>query len=139
LYPSYYAFQLLLQTTAPGWQVLGVDPWTADDQAEPVTHPETWQWDTPEQELTAYRGPSGELTLVGLDTNGRTLVAPSGESSDYSIGGLPPYTTFTLAEWNAGGDGTNSVAQTVTTGAAGVARFSVPLQAAFSLTTVPVS
>ena len=51
----------------------------------------------------------------------------------------PPGTTFTLALWNATGDGTNSVAQTITTGAAGVARFSVPLQAAFVLTTVPVS
>ena len=141
LYPSYYAFQLLLQTTAPGWQVLGVDPWTTDDAAEPIANEAagTWQWDTPEQELTAYRGPDGQLTVFGLDTNGRNLTAPNGQSSDYSVGGLPPFTTFTLAEWNANGDGTNSVAQTVTTGAAGVARFSVPLQAAFALTTVPVS
>ena len=27
LYPTYYASQLLLQTTARGWQVLAVDPW----------------------------------------------------------------------------------------------------------------
>jgi hypothetical protein len=141
LYPSYYAFQLLLQTTAPGWQVLGVDPWNADDAAEPVANEAagTWQWDQPEQELTAYRGPDGQLTLFGLDTNGRMLTAPDGQSSDYSVGGLPAFTTFTLAEWNANGDGTNSVAQTVSTGPAGVARFSVPLQAAFALTTVPVS
>lgn len=143
LYPSYYAFQLLLQTTARGWHVLGVDPWTAADEAEPIarqaTDPPTWIWDQPEQELTAYGGPHGELTIVGLDTNGRVLVAPNGVSSDYSIGGLPPDTTFTLALWNATGDGTNSVAQTITTGAVGVARFSVPLQAAFVLTTVPVS
>jgi len=141
LYTSYYAFQWLLQTTAPGWQVLGVDPWNADDAAEPIANEAagTWQWDQPEQELTAYRGPDGQLTLFGLDTNGRTLTAPNGQSPDYSLGGLPPFTTFTLAEWNADGDGTNSIAQTVTTGAAGVARFSVPLQAAFALTTVPVS
>jgi hypothetical protein len=44
-----------------------------------------------------------------------------------------------LAEWNATGEGTNSIAGTVTTNAAGVARFEVPLQAAFALTTVPVS
>ena len=55
------------------------------------------------------------------------------------IGGLPPTTTFTLALWNATGDGKNSVAGTITTTTAGVARFDVPLQAAFVLTTVPVS
>ena len=143
LYPSYYAFQLLLQTTARGWEVVGVDPWTAADAAEPIARqtsdPPTWIWDQSEQELTAYSGSGGQLTIVGLDTNGRELVAPNGTSSEYSIGGLPPYTTFTLALWNATGDGMNSVASAITTGAAGVARFSVPLQAAFVLTTVPVS
>ena len=48
-------------------------------------------------------------------------------------------TTFSLALWNAAGNGENSKAGTVTTDAAGVARFEVPLHAAFSLTTVPVS
>jgi hypothetical protein len=136
LYPSYYAFQLLLQTTARGWQVLGVDPWADDDAATRFDAPKP---DQPEQELTAYAGPDGQLTLVGLDTHGRSLTAPNGESSSYSIGGLPPNTTFTLALWNASGDGTNSVAGTVTTNDVGVARFDVPLEAAFVLTTVPVS
>ena len=136
LYPSYYAMQLLLETTARGWQVLGVDPWTANDAAARYDNQTREQ---PEQELTAYNGPDGQLTIVGLDTNGRSLVAPNGESSSYSLGGLPPYTTFTLALWNATGDGTNSVAKPITTSAAGVARFVVPLQAAFVLTTVPVS
>jgi hypothetical protein len=136
LYPSYYASQLLFQTTAPGWQVLGVDPWTVDDQATRYDDPHP---DQAEQELTAYRGPQGELTVLGLDSNGGNLVAPNGATSSYSIGGLPPTTTFTLALWNASGDGTNSVAGTITTTAAGVARFDVPLQAAFVLTTVPVS
>jgi hypothetical protein len=139
LYPSYHAFRLLLGTTATGWQVVQVDPWRADDRAEPTTDPDHWVWDTPEQELTAYRGPDGQLTVFGLDTNGRNLVASDGVSSDYSIGGLPAHTTFTLAEWNATGDGTDSVVETIDTGAAGVARFSVPLTAAFALTTVPVS
>jgi hypothetical protein len=141
LYPTYYAFQLLLQTTARGWHIVGVDPWNADDGAESILLQGTdkWLWDTPEQELAAYSGPDGQLTIAGLDTNGRELVAPNGASSSYSIGGLPPNTTFTLAVWNATGDGTNSVAGTVVTGAAGVARFDVPLQAAFVLTTVPMS
>jgi hypothetical protein len=136
LYPSYYAFQLLLQTTARGWQVLGVDPWTEDDAATRYDRPNP---DQPEQELTAYSGPDGQLTVVGLDTHGRALTAPNGQSSSYSIGGLPPYTTFTLALWNAAGDGKNSVDATVSANAAGVVRFDVPLQAAFVLTTVPVS
>ena len=59
--------------------------------------------------------------------------------SSTSVGGLPANTTFKLALWNATGNGENSLAGTVTTDAAGVARFEVPLQAAFSLTTVPVS
>jgi hypothetical protein len=139
LYPSYYAFQLLLQTTGRGWQVVGIDPWTADDGAESILHQDTWLWDQAEQELVGYRGPSGELTIAGLDTNGRQLVAPSGESSSYSVGGLPPHTTLTLAIWNADGNGKNSVAATIDTGSAGVARFDVPMQAAFVLTTVPVS
>jgi hypothetical protein len=136
LYPSYYASQLVFQTTAPGWQVLSVAPWTLDDQATRYDDPHP---DQPEQELTAYSGPDGQLTVLGLDTHGGNLVAPNGESSSYSVGGLPPSTTFTLALWNATGDGTNSVAGTVTTTAAGVARFEVPLQAAFVLTTVRVS
>jgi hypothetical protein len=136
LYPSYYAFQLLLQTTARGWQVLGVDPWTDDDAATRFDAPKP---DQAEQELTAFNGPDGQLTVVGLDSNGRSLIAPNGESSSYSIGGLPPNTPLTLALWNGSGDGTSSVAGTVTTNAAGVARFDVPLQAAFVLTTVPVS
>jgi hypothetical protein len=136
LYPSYYAFQLLLQTTARGWQVLGVDPWTEDDAATRYDAPKP---DQPEQELTAFAGPDDQLTVVGLDTNGRALTAPNGESSSYSIGGLPPNISLTLAIWNANGDGTNSVAGTVTTNAVGVARIDVPLQAAFVLTTVSVS
>jgi hypothetical protein len=136
LYPSYYAFQLLLQTTARGWQVLAVDPFTEDDGATRIDAPHP---DQLEQELTAYKGPDGQLTVVGLDTNGGTLVEPNGQSSSYSVGGLPPFTTFTLALWNGTGDGTSSVDRTITTGAAGVARFDVPLQAAFVLTTVPVS
>jgi hypothetical protein len=136
LYPSYYALQLLLGTTERGWRVLGVDPWGADDTA---VRYDNMTRDTAEQELTAFSGPDGELTLIGLDTNGGQLVAPNGESSSYSIGGLLPYTRFTLALWNAAGDGMNSIAGSVTANSTGVVRFAVPLQAAFALTTVPVS
>jgi hypothetical protein len=46
---------------------------------------------------------------------------------------------LTLVVWNATGDGRNTDGGTVTTDSAGVARFQVPLHAAFSLTNVPVS
>ena len=69
-------------------------------------------------------------------TSNRAL---SPEVPKYSIGGLPANTQFGLALWNAAGDGKNSIAGTVTTNAAGVARFEVPLHAAFALTNVPVS
>jgi hypothetical protein len=95
--------------------------------------------DQPEQEITAYAGPNGELTLIGLDTHGAGLNTASTERSAYSVGGLPPSTTFNLALWNAAGDGKNSIAGAATTTAAGVARFEVPLHAAFALTTVPVA
>ena len=63
----------------------------------------------------------------------------SASSPTYSIGGLPPAAKLELALWNASGNGENSVVGAVTTSAAGVARFDVPLHAAFALTTVPVA
>ena len=142
LTPTYNAMSLLFHTTAPGWQIVGVDPWDSSDWGVPAyrTNLGDATNDQPEQEITAYAGPAGELTVVGLDTHGKSLnVASTDPPSPYSIGGLPPNMTFTLAEWNATGDGTNTIAGTVTTNAAGVVRFAVPLQAAFALTTVPVS
>ena len=141
LTPTYYAMSLLFHTTEPGWQIIGVDPWESNDWSVPayqVTGGATSD-DQPERELVGYAGPNGELTIIGLDTRGRALnTAATDAPVDYSIGGLPPNTGFNLALWNATGDGTNSIAGTVTTNAAGVARFKVPLQAAFALTTVPV-
>jgi hypothetical protein len=133
LFPTYHALRLLFQTTAPGWQVVGVDPWADDD----------WQVDVADQqekEITAYAGPSGELTLIGLDSHGRALNSASTDApASYSIGGLPPNTTFNLAVWNAAANGENAIGGTVTTNSAGVARFSVPIHGGFALTTVPVA
>ena len=141
LTPTYYALALLFHTTVPGWQIVRVEPW--DDSDSSVTtygiegHSSN---DAPEKELAAYTGQNGELTVMGLDTHGRAL---NGISADpppqYSIGGLPANTNLRLVVWNAEGDGKNSLAATVPTSAAGVARFAVPLHAAFSLTTLPVS
>jgi hypothetical protein len=141
LTPSYHALALLFHTTVPGWQVVRVAPWDESDWGVPTYGIEGHSSkDPPEKELAAYAGESGELTILGLDTQGRALNGPSAEPpSPYSVGGLPANTTFNLALWNATGNGENSLAEPVTTDAAGVARFEVPLQAAFSLTTVPVS
>jgi hypothetical protein len=132
LFPSYHALRLLLQTTQRGWEVVRVDPWATDDWQVDIA-------DTPEREVAAYASTDGHVTLIGLDTNARALNGLSGAVSGYSIGGLPANTELTLALWNAAGDGANSVAGLVRTDAVGVARFEVPLHAAFSLTTVPVS
>ena len=141
LTPTYNAMRLLFHTTVPGWQIVGVEPWEENDWAVPAYGIEGHtSSDTPEKELAAYAGPDGELTILGLDTNGRNLNAASTAApAAYSIGGLPANKAFNLAVWNATGDGTNSIAGTVTTNAAGVARFEVPLHAAFALTTVPVA
>ena len=88
--------------------------------------------------IAAYAGPNGELTLLGLDSHGRDLNSTSVETPAYSVGGLPPATTFNLAIWNAAGNGENVISTPVTTNAVGVARFTVPLHGAFALTTVPV-
>jgi hypothetical protein len=130
VFPTYHALKLLLSTTERGWQVVRVLPWAQNDW-DPLVR------DEPEKELTAYVG-ADDLTLVGLDTHGRLLNTASADSATYSIGGLQPSTTFNLAVWNAAGDGRTAAATEITTSAAGVARFQVPLQGAFALTTVDV-
>jgi len=114
-----------------------VDPWVDDDwKLDEAGRP----FDQQEKELAAYVGAHEQLTVMGLDSRGRELNGVSAEPvPQYSIGGLPPHTAFNLALWNAAGTGENSLAGTIVTGPTGVARFEVPLHAAFSLTTVPVS
>jgi hypothetical protein len=132
LFPAYHALNLVFQTTARGWQVIKVAPWEDDDWKDNLADP-------PEKELAAFVGSEGQQTVLGLDSAGRALNATSTEMRSYSIGGLPENTTFTLALWNAAGDGTNTIAGPVLTNENGVARFEVPLHAAFALTNVPVS
>jgi hypothetical protein len=132
LFPAYHALRMLFQTTARGWQVIRIDPWADDDWRQDLTDP-------PEKELVAFAGADGALTVAGLDSHGRDLNTASPDAPEYSIGGLPPNTSLGLALWNASGDGKSTVAAEVETNAAGVARFSVPLHAAFALTNVPVS
>jgi hypothetical protein len=141
LTPTYHAMSLLYHTTVPGWQIVGVAPWDESDWTVPTYGVEGHTSnDTPEKELTAYTNSESGLTILGLDTNGRNLNGVSTDpAAQYSIGGLPANKNLTLVIWNATGDGTNSIMGPVPTNALGVARFEVPLHAAFALTTVPVA
>jgi hypothetical protein len=132
LFPTYHSLRLLFTTTARGWQVLEVAPWEDNDWVLGVP-------DSPEKEIVAFAGTDEALTFIGLDSNGAQLNGVSPEVRSYSIGGLPENATFTLALWNAAGDGLNTIAGPVPTNENGVARFEVPLHAAFALTNVPVS
>jgi hypothetical protein len=138
LFPGYHATNLLLQTTARGWQVVQVSPWEENDWRQ-FDDAKQRIFDQPEKEIAAYTGPNGELTFLGLDSHGRALNTTSAETPEYSIGELTPGMEFNLAIWNATGNGETVDAGTVTANAAGVVRFQVPLHAAFALTTVPVS
>ncbi len=92
-----------------------------------------------EKELVAYASSGGAADRDGSRHARRAdLNTVSAEKPQYSIGGLPADTSFNLALWNAAGNGESTPAGTVRSDAAGVARFEVPLHAAFSLTTVPV-
>jgi hypothetical protein len=116
LRPCYWLLRLFTTTTEPGWRVLGVPGWDGTKL------------------VTAYEGPFGQFTVIGLDRAGAQLDDGSGPAIPYTIGGLPPGVTFRLVVWNADGGGTLSHAASVTTDARGVAAFTVPQQAVFALT-----
>ncbi len=120
LRPCYFLLRLFTATTEPGWSVIGVDG------------------EAGAKLLTAYAGDDGLLTVVGLDRAGGQLNDASGAPIPYSIGGLPPLTTFQLVAWNRDGDGTLTSDESVTTDAAGVAWLTVPQHAVWSLTTHPI-
>jgi hypothetical protein len=116
----YYVTRLFTETTRPGWKVVGVDGTSGT------------------RLVTAFAGTQGELTLLGLDTAGAGLNAPSSRVSTYTIGGLPPGTVFRLQLWNADGTGTLGLPLTVVSDAAGVVRIGAPLHCVFALTTLPL-
>jgi hypothetical protein len=121
LRPSYGVTRLLTAATRPGWRVVGVDG---------VRAPRV---------LTAYAGPAGELSVIGLDTRGASLngIAPS--FSTYLVAGFPPNASLRLLLWNADGTGALRPPIALRASAGGVARVGVPLQAVFALTTLPLS
>jgi hypothetical protein len=119
LEPTYHVLRLLTSTTEPGWQVLALDGAAGSKL------------------VTAYVGPEGELTLIGLDTAGAQLNTASATQVTYRLSGLPPSTSLRLVVWNRDGDGRNVEADPIVTDAAGVATVTTPLQSVFALTTLP--
>jgi hypothetical protein len=119
-FPGYEALRLVTATTAPGWRVLAVQ------RRRPSARP---------KHLTAFAGPEGELTVLGLHAGGAQLDGVSATVASYALGGLPPSSPFTLVVWNRTGDGRNEYADEVVSDAAGAVSVTAPLHAVFALTT----
>ena len=117
--PSYNAVRLLTATAKPGWSVVAVDGNAATKLA------------------TAFAGPAGALTVIGLDTAGAQVSGYTPVRTSYAIGGLPAQATFALTVWNELGDGAILTMPPVQTDASGVATFTAPVNAVFALTATP--
>jgi hypothetical protein len=118
LRPVYYATRLFTSTTRPGWKVVSVVGSSGTKL------------------LAGYTGPRGQTTVVGLDTSGASLAAPSTTTDSYGIGGLPANTDFQVVVWNPDGSGLIAPAAVVRTDAAGVLNVAAPLQSVFAATTL---
>jgi hypothetical protein len=121
--PVYRLLQLLTSTTEPrGGRIVQV-----------VSSPGT----SPTKLLTGYVSPPGDITILGLDTNGGMIGTTSADLVPYAIGGLPPNTSFRFLLWNGDGTGQNREVGRVATDATGTVWLSVPRYAVFALTTTP--
>lgn len=118
LRPVYNLMRLFTQTTRRGWKVVGV-------AGAPGT-----------KLVAAYAGPNRRVTVIGLDTAGATLVAPSTTTVSYSIGGLPSGTPFQLSYWNQDGGGAISPPAVVRSDDAGMIQVTAPLQSVFAVTSL---
>jgi hypothetical protein len=119
-YPMSFLLRLFTTTTETGWRVLSIE----QSKSSPAT-----------KQLTAFGGPAGELTIIGLDSRGASENKAVKDKISYTIGGLPPHTSFALVLWNRAGGGHVVVDSTITTGAERVKTIEVPLHSVFALTT----
>ncbi len=118
LLPTYFLLRLVTATTERGWQPRLVDP---------VSGP---------KRLVAFQGAGKNLTILGLHIGGAGLNVKSGTQVSYSIGGLPPRSSFQLLLWNEGGGGRLVRRPApVVADAGGVATLTAPLHSVFALTT----
>lgn len=122
--PVYRLLQLLTATTRPkGGRIAELVRSPGADRSKLVT---------------AYLSPGGDVTLLGLDTDGGVIGTSESAPVSYDLGGLPPSTRFRLVLWNADGTGTNAEIGFVDSSPAGTLQISVPLRAVFALTTTPL-
>ena len=92
---------------------------------------------SPSKVATGYISPAADVTVLGLDTRGGIIGTTSHVLVPYSIGGLPPNTSFRLVLWNADGTGQNREVGRIDSDATGTLQISVPRYAVFALTTTP--
>ena len=124
LRPVYRLLQLLTATTQPrGGRIV-----------ELVRSPDV----DPSKLVTAYLSPADNITILGLDTDGGLVETTTDDRTAYSIGGLPPNTSFRLFLWNSGGTGMNTEIGFLDSGPSGTLEFAVPVRAVFALTTTPL-
>ena len=119
LYPLYNLVQLVNAGVKTGWSTVSLD-----------SVPNTTRL------LAGYVGKDGQQTVIGLDTAGAQLNAVSTTVVSYGVGGLQPSRQYSLAVWDAAGDGLAGLASAVSTDASGVAAFTVPQQGVFVLTSL---
>jgi hypothetical protein len=126
LYPSYYLLRLITMTTGPGWQIREITPNRSDAAASKV--------------LVALAGPGNQLTILGLDTRGKTdNKIVSRQPISYTIAGLTANTTFTCVYWNRGGGGHLAPGGTIHADAGGSLHINAPRHAVFAATSKPVT
>ncbi|TML58754.1 MAG: hypothetical protein E6G22_13840 [Actinobacteria bacterium] len=118
LRPVYNLTRLFTLTTKPGWKVVGV----AGSAGTKL--------------VAGYTGPKRQMTVIGLDTSGASLAAPSQTVVSYSVGGLPPDSSFQLDVWNPDGSGAVAAPTPARSDAAGLVQITAPLQSVFALTTL---
>jgi hypothetical protein len=117
LYPVYNAMRLLTAAVRPRTRVVRVDSTPGTTRV-----------------VAAFATAAGRRTIVGLDFAGALLNTASPTPVSYTIGGFRPLRPLDLTVWNAAGDGAIAPAVQIISDAAGVATFTVPQQAVFSLT-----
>jgi hypothetical protein len=121
--PVYRLLQLLTTTTEPrGGHIVDV-----------VRAAEA----SPSNVSTGYVSPAGDITVLGLDTRGGMVATTSAELVPWTIGGLPPNTSFRLLLWNGDGNGQTREVGRLDTDATGTVQIAVPRYAVFALTTTP--
>ena len=119
VYPVYWTTRLLTLTTRPGWSVLGGG------------------LDAEHKLVTAYAGSAGELTVVGMDT-GDPEFKLADDELPYTIGGLPPSTSFRVLTWNGATVGALADEGVVRSDGLGVVHLTTHRHAVWALTTLPV-